>query len=77
MSSENKQDYINNSHDKQIATLEGHARVANEEMGFIKTDMAILKKDIADIKKWSDSLDYKVWAIILALITALLRLFIR
>ena len=37
-------------YDKSITELEGHALVANQEMGVIKTDIKWIKEDILEIK---------------------------
>lgn len=64
------QEHINKEVDDTLKDHAKHLLIANEEMGVIKTDIAWLKR-------WADNLDYKLWAIILALLTALIKLFVK
>lgn len=64
---DNKQDFINQTHDEQIASLEKHAQVANDEMGKIQTSMGVVQNDIAWIKEGLNKVDTKLWGIISAI----------
>lgn len=66
------QQHINKETQAQINELKEHARVANEEMGVIKTDIAWLKKSVEDIAKKVDKVDLRSWWILGSVVLAAL-----
>ena len=74
----NEQEHINKDHDEEIEELKNHARVANEEMGLIKQDIAILKTDMAWVRDAFKTMDARVWWILGSIIgMGLLQIIIR
>ena len=53
---------------KDIEKLYDHARIANEEMGFIKTDMGVMRNDISWIKEILEKADARTWIILSTII---------
>ncbi len=64
------------NYDKDIEKLYDHAKIANEEMSVVKNEMTTIKNDILWLKGWMQSMDIKVWGVLIGLLIALIKLFI-
>lgn len=73
------QEHLNNEFKQAIVKLENHAQIANEEVGQVKADIAVMRNDISWVKANEeeekirfDKFDAKLWAILSAVAFAIL-----
>ena len=64
-------------HNIRIQDLEGHAKVANKEMGEVNIQLAVHTSMLDGIKEDLKSLKNKQWAVILIIITAAIGVLLK